>query len=240
MNNYKSQPSPSTQQFLDVVQIKDGVVILKDGSLRAILMVSSINFSLKAENEKDAIIYAYQNFLNYLSFDIQILVRSRRLDLKDYLEAVYNTAKKQPNDKIRYYTEEYANFIQSLLENVNIMDKKFFVIVPFYPPLTQTTKGIFKKRAKFKDDTLNPITQKEFEENRLQLMQRVDIVSGHLSNMELRCASLNTQELIGLFYFCYNIDTSKNQPLIETDKITNNIISSNPRNNSDEFSLMDI
>jgi len=221
MANTSKTKRPSTQQYLDIAEIHDGVVVLKDGSLRAVLMVSSVNFALKSEKEKDAIIFNFQNFLNYLTFDIQVLIRSRRLDLRDYMKNMNEVAKKQKNPQLRDQTNAYISFIESLLEVANIMDKKFFVVVPFYPNVVQATSGF---ASKIKDAGNGPVHMGNFEENRIQLMQRVDVVVGQLSGMELRCASLDTQELIDLFYASYNPDTAQNQKLVAVDQITNNII----------------
>ncbi|KKR18372.1 MAG: hypothetical protein UU65_C0002G0193 [candidate division CPR2 bacterium GW2011_GWC1_41_48] len=225
MANTSKTKRPSTQQYLDIAEIHDGVVVLKDGSLRAVLMVSSVNFALKSEKEKDAIIFNFQNFLNYLTFDIQVLIRSRRLDLRDYMKNMNEVAKKQKNPQLRDQTNAYISFIESLLEVANIMDKKFFVVVPFYPNVVQATSGFASKiKDAIKPAGNGPVHMGNFEENRIQLMQRVDVVVGQLSGMELRCASLDTQELIDLFYASYNPDTAQNQKLVAVDQITNNII----------------
>ncbi|KKR27954.1 hypothetical protein A2Y26_01885 [candidate division CPR2 bacterium GWD2_39_7] len=225
MANTSKTKRPSTQQYLDIAEIHDGVVVLKDGSLRAVLMVSSVNFALKSEKEKDAIIFNFQNFLNYLTFDIQVLIRSRRLDLRDYMKNMNEVAKKQKNPQLRDQTNAYISFIESLLEVANIMDKKFFVVVPFYPNVVQATSGFASKIKDAIEPAGNgPVHMGNFEENRIQLMQRVDVVVGQLSGMELRCASLDTQELIDLFYASYNPDTAQNQKLVAVDQITNNII----------------
>lgn len=232
---------PSTQQYLDIAEIHDGVVILKDGSLRAVLMVSSVNFALKADKEKDAIIYSFQNFLNYLNFDVQVLVRSRRLDLKDYLQKMNGIAQKQKNAYIKAQTEEYIGFVQSLLDVVNIMDKQFFVVVPFYPNVVQNTKGIGSKiKGMIAPSDNSQVDLSNFEENRVQLMQRVDVVASHLSAMELRCASLDTQELIELFYMSYNPDSSKNQKLTSIDELTNNIIHGGQPQKAPETATLEI
>ncbi|KKQ95014.1 MAG: hypothetical protein UT66_C0026G0015 [candidate division CPR2 bacterium GW2011_GWC1_39_9] len=221
-----SPKKTSTQNFMEIAEVHDGVIILKDGSLRAVLLVSSINFALKSEEEKDGIIYSFQNFLNYLSFDIQVLIRSRRLDLKDYLVKMNEVAGKQKNELLRAQTEDYIAFINSLLEVANIMDKQFYVVIPFYPPMAQTTGKMINKVKGNKQNQPTSMSAEEFEGNRLQLIQRVDVISGHLSSMGLRCASLDTQELIELFYQSYNPETAQYQRLTDIKNITNNVIHS--------------
>ncbi|OIP25263.1 hypothetical protein AUK11_00935 [bacterium CG2_30_37_16] len=215
---------------MEIAEVHDGVIILKDGSLRAVLLVSSINFALKSEEEKDGIIYSFQNFLNYLNFDIQVLIRSRRLDLKGYLLKMDEVASKQKNELLRAQTEDYVAFIHSLLEVANIMDKQFYVVIPFYPPITQTT-GKTINRIKGNQNKPTSMSAEEFEGNRLQLIQRVDVISGHLSGMGLRCASLDTQELIELFYQSYNPETAQYQRLTDIKNITNNVIHSGETRN---------
>jgi len=176
------------QEILEVKDIREGVVILKDSSLRGILAVSSINFALKSDEEQAAIIYQFQNFLNSLDFPVQILIQSRRINLTPYIEELKALEKKQPNELLRMQTEDYRKFIESLAAKGIIMTKNFYVIIPFYPlPIK-----LKKRREK--------LSEKDFETARFQLFQRMEFVATGLRRCGLICAPLGTQELIDLFW----------------------------------------
>ncbi len=196
----KSSP---TQNFVPVKEIRDGVVLLKDGSLRALVMVSSINFSLKSVDEQEATIAEFQNFLNSLDFSTQIFIQSRKLDIRPYIAMMEARKKEQINDLIKIQTREYIEFIKNFTDNVNIMSKNFFVVVSYMPAMTQGKKipipGIGKKKegdVEKKSDS--------FEENRLQLEQRIDVVDQGLTRIGLRTARLGTEETIELLYKIFN------------------------------------
>jgi type IV secretory pathway VirB4 component len=183
----------STQQFLEIEDVRENVLILKDGSLRGILVVSSINFALKSEEEQNAIIYQFQNFLNSLDFTIQIYIQSRRLNLTGYLERLEELEKKQTNELLKIQTRSYIDFIKSLIGGGSIMTKNFYVVVPFYPALVPGMKR--------KSPTL---TDEEFQRAKTQLWQRMEFVAQGLRRCGLFCAPLNTQELIELFWSIYH------------------------------------
>jgi hypothetical protein len=143
-NNMKKTKAPSTQQFLPIKEIKEGVAVMRDGSIRAVIMVSSVNFALKNEEEKDAIIMSYQGFLNSLNFPVQIVIRSRRLFLDNYLNNLKQILDKQTNELLRLQTAQYVDFINELLEYANIMEKRFFVVVSHYPVVIEKN-GVLKK-----------------------------------------------------------------------------------------------
>ena len=189
-------PEASTQQFLEIEDIREGVLILKDKSLRGILAVSSLNFALKSEEEQNAIIYQFQNFLNSLDFPIQIYIQSRKLNLTGYIEKLKELEKEQRNELLRIQTREYIQFIEGLLAESSIMSKNFYVIVPFYPFLAPGIKG--KKEKSF---TLSDV---EFERAKTQLWQRMEFVAHGLRSCGLFCAPLNTLELIELFWSIYH------------------------------------
>mgnify|MGYP000116422246 CR=1 FL=1 len=186
-------PQLTTQQFLEIEEIKEGVLILKDKSLRGVLAVSSLNFSLKSEEEQNAIIYQFQNFLNSLDFQIQIYVQSRRLNLTGYLEELEELERKQPNELLKIQTRSYIDFIKSLVGSGFIMNKNFYVVVPFFPVLIPSAK------RKTRD-----LSDEEFERAKTQLWQRLEFVAHGLRNCGLFCAPLNTQELIELFWSIYH------------------------------------
>jgi len=194
--------APSSQNFLDISEIRQGVVILKNGGLRAILMCTSVNFALKSQEEQDALIFRYQRFLNSLDFPVQIVVNSRKLNLDNYLRDLAERTNTQTNELLKLQTEEYLEFVKNLIELSNIISKYFYVVVPYSP--TETKKGFFKTLL----GGLNPakliLSQREFEEQKNQLWQRVKHIQVGLEGMEIRAEVLNTEELIELFYNLYN------------------------------------
>ena len=176
-------PISSTQEHLRFSEIHDGVVITKTGELRVILMVSSINFALKSEQEQNAIIFAYQNFLNSLTFPLQIMMQSKKLDLSKYLVRLREASDSQTNELLRLQTMDYIDFIQRLVNIANIMDKKFYVVVPFMPPpKMQTTKGLFGGK---KEQTIQ-YTAAEFDSYRQELNQRVQVIESGLGSIGMR------------------------------------------------------
>jgi len=203
-----------TQKLVDITEVRDGVVIMKDGTLRAVLMVSSLNFALKSEEEQNAIVYAYQDFLNALEFPIQVLVSSRKADITPYLQNIRQRRDRQKNELLRLQMDEYANFVGELVKNSNIMTKTFFVIVPF--AVTEGKKVGFASRfKKGVNDSRGKqnLTDEEFGYNRGQLFQRVEQVSVGLRALGLRIVPLQTNELVELFYTMYNPVTARNQRL---------------------------
>jgi len=180
----------STQQFLEVKEIKQGVVVLKNKALRGVIMVSSLNFALKSQDEQNAIIYQFQSFLNSLDFPLQTVVQSRKLNITGYLDKLKDLEKEQKNELLKIQTAEYRNFIEELIVGSSIMSKNFFVIVPFtsieIPGITSKGSG------KTIDD--------QFQRAKSQLWQRMEFVSMGLRRCGLKCIPLNTTELIELFW----------------------------------------
>ncbi len=222
LNQTKAQEAAaSTQAYLNIAEIKDGVIVLKDGSLRAVMMTSALNFALKSGAEQDAIIFAYQRFLNSLTFPIQILVQSRRLDLEYYTEKLDKRADEQDQELIKLQILEYTEFIKRLITVTNIMDKRFYVIVPFFPPGTEPVKGLAKffgtsgakkQEAKAREES--------FEQGKVQLRQRVESIASGLGTLGLRAVTLNSEELVELFYSVYNPGTATKQRLMNVDELT--------------------
>ncbi len=190
----------STQEFLELDQIRDGIMILKNKGLRAVLMVSSLNFSLKSEEEQNAIIYQYQNFLNSLDFSCQVVVQSRRLNLTGYLDKLNAVASKEKNELFKVQITEYRKFLEDIIENGNIMQKSFYVVVPFSISETQAAST----------DRFNPLpkiptlTEEEFQRAKSQILQRVEFVNLGLRSCGLDAVVLNTLELIELFWGLYH------------------------------------
>lgn len=204
----------ATQQLIRIREIRDGVAILNDGTMRATLMVSSINFALKSQEEQDAIVYAYQDFLNALDFPVQITISSRKADITPYLEEIKVLRERQKNELLRLQMDEYMNFVAELVKGSNIMTKTFFITVPF--AVQQSRKeGFFERIMKGVKGAAGKLTltDEEFEHNRAQLMQRVNQIAIGLQALGLRLVPLSTQELLELYYTIYNPTTSRNQRL---------------------------
>lgn len=211
----KKAKAPSTQSFIPIKEIKEGVVVMRDGSLRVVLLLSSINFALKGEEEKTAIIGSYQSFLNSLAYPVQIYVKSRKLHLDGYLSSLEQQLSKQTNELLRLQTSQYREFVGELLDYANVMEKRFFVIVPFYPSGIGTEKeGLIKGLLSGK-----PQIDTTFETQKTELMARVDQVITGLTGIGVRCAALNTEELIELYYEVYNPETSGEEKLTNVEEM---------------------
>lgn len=193
-----------TESFVDIADVKNGVIILKNKALRAVLIVSSINFELKSEDEQKAIIFAFQNFLNSLDFPIQILAQSRQLDIKSYLEDLGQKRDQQDNELLSIQTTEYIEFVKGLVELANIMKKNFYVIVPFSAIEAKRESLINKIKSALKPAPKIQFTASAFERYREQLWQRIEHAVSGLSSMGLKVEALNTQQILELFYGTYN------------------------------------
>ncbi len=203
--------SKATQEFVPIQEVRDGVVMLKDGTMRAVVLASSLNFSLKSDDERNAIILQFQDFLNSLDFYVQISVQSRRLDIRPYIALLEERYKEQMNDLMKIQTREYIEFIKKFTETTNIMTKSFFVVVPYDPAMINIKGGSginpFKKSSSSEEKKNK---QASFEENRTQLEQRVSVVEQGLSRCGIRVVRLGTEEVIELFYKIFNPgDTEK-------------------------------
>lgn len=200
------KPTASTQAYLDIAEIKENTVVMKDGSLRAVVVVSSVNFSLKSGDEQNALISAYQNFLNSLEFPIQILMQSRKLDIHAYLDKLSAVMQQQTNELLRLQTQEYIEYVGKLIEFASIMSKTFYVVIPL---TNSSVKTGFLTRLTNLLSPANEITlqQSDFEKSREEMGKRVNQVVGGLSGMGLKCIPLNTEELVELMYNSYNLNT---------------------------------
>lgn len=207
-------PTLSTQTYLRISEIRENTIILKNGGLRTILKVSSINFNLKSEDEQNAIIYSYQGFLNTLEDPIQIVIRSKKLDIDKYLDDLRERATKQTNALLQKQTSEYADYIQKLVEYADIMAKEFYVVVPQdpYRSKNQTFLEKFLGYINTKDN-FGQIKQRreEFEELKRKLGQKVNSVKIGLENCGLKVDELTTREIIQLFYEINNPIASRYQ-----------------------------
>ena len=196
----------STQQFVPVKEVRDGIIIMKDGSFRAVIISTSLNFALKSGDEQEAIIYQFQNFLNSLDFSIQISVQSRQLDIRPYLAMLEKQYNEQLNDLLKIQTKEYIQFVKNLTETQNIMSKTFFIVVPFTPTVLGSGQdsSINKLFSKKKDSMGNAQKNDSFEENRSQLEQRISVVQQGLSRCGIRSTVLDTESAIELLYKIFN------------------------------------
>lgn len=191
-----------SQDFLPIKEIRDGVVVMKDGSMRMVLIASSLNFALKSQDEQTALLFQYQNFLNSLDFHIQIFTQSRRLDIRPYINILEDRMKEQNNELIKIQTKEYIEFIKSFTDATNIMSKSFFIVVPYNPPVYLNRSGFMGKFLRKKQE--GAAEQKSFEENKTQLEQRGSVVEQGLSPLGIRIVVLGTEELVELYYKLFN------------------------------------
>lgn len=193
--------SKATQDFVPIKEIRDGIVILKDGSMRAIVMVSSVNFALKSADEQQAIIMQFQNFLNALDFSIQISVQSKELDIRPYIAMLEGRYKNELGDLMKIQIREYIQFIKNFVGQTSIMTKTFFVVIPFSPTIVSSSSNPLDKAIN-KQQTTSKIDH--FEENRTQLEQRIGSVSQGLTRCGIRSVQLGTEEIVELFYKTFN------------------------------------
>ncbi|MDE2021677.1 MAG: hypothetical protein KGI71_02015 [Patescibacteria group bacterium] len=194
-------PTGATQQFVPVKEIRNGIVVLKDGGYRGILICSSINFGLKSADEQHAIILGFQNFLNTLDFSIQIVVNSRRMDLRPYLALLAEKMPGQKTELMRIQLREYIQFVSSFADQKNIMTKSFYVVVPYAPRVSAASAVSFlHHNSTAKADA----TASSFEEDSAQLEQRLVLVASGLASTGVRAAPLGTEEVIELLYRSFN------------------------------------
>ncbi len=224
----EGQASPdipiSTQTSIPISEIRDGIVIMKDGSFRAVIACKSINFDLMSEAEREAVEYSFQNFLNSLNFTAQILIRSQRIDIGPYIEKLIKLRRENDNMLLGVLMDDYINFIDILSQEVNIMDKSFFIIIPYYSSadaekLVQQTKNFFKTFQKNKEIPITRIDRVTYEKAVTELNNRTDSVLSGLANTGIQAVRLNTKELSELFYNFNNPDTAVREPLVDFSKL---------------------
>lgn len=194
-----------SQNFVAIEHIRDGIIALKDGGLRTVLMCSSLNFALKSSEEQEATIFQYQDFLNSLDFPLEFVVHSRRLNIAPYLDTLNERQKEENNELMKIQINEYVEFIKTFVEMTNIMAKTFYVVVPYSGAALEKT-GIFKNATSLFGTSKGktPVGQESFEEGKNQLWQRVEAAVTGLQRVGIRAAPLNTEETIELFYGLYN------------------------------------
>jgi hypothetical protein len=203
-NAENKNPGVSSQKYVDVEEIKNDLMILKNGSLRAVVAVSSINFDLKSSDEQDAIIIGYQNFLNALDFPTQTMIVSKNLDIEPYLADLDKRRKTQKNSLIKMQIAEYINFVKNLTEISDIMTKSFYIVIPFYP-VENREEGFFDKISAMVNQRQRILENAELLETyKNQLWQRVGQVKTGLTSLGIKTAILNTEEIVELLYSSYN------------------------------------
>ncbi|MFH0755375.1 MAG: hypothetical protein V1910_01775 [bacterium] len=196
--------SKATQDFVPIKEIRDGIIILKDGTMRAIVMASSINFVLKSEDEQQAVIMQFQNFLNGLDFSIQISIQSRELDIRPYIAMLDERYKNEIGDLMKIQIKEYTQFIKNFVEQTKIMTKTFFVVIPFSPSIAFVPSSNPLDQLINKNSSKNLGKGDHFEENRTQIEQRISVISQGLSRCGIRTIQLGTEEIVELFYKIFN------------------------------------
>lgn len=208
------QKATAIQKHLEIKEIKDDVVILKNKGLRAILMTTSLNFALKSTEEQDAIVYRYQDFLNSLDFSLQVVAASRKFDIDPYIQTLEQRQATQENELLRIQTAEYVDFVKGLTEMTNIMTESFYLVIPYSPSITKK-KGLLGQFFGKKEE---PAAEEQtFQEHKNNLWQRVEFVATGLRSIGLKAAPLKTEELIELFYKLYN-PSAKEEPELQKAK----------------------
>jgi len=215
----KNRINITTQQYLDIAEIKEDVVIMRDGTLRAVLLVSSVNFALKSEEEQNAIVSAYVSFLNNIDSPLQIVIQSRELNIESYLAMLKEREKEQTNDLLKMQTGEYIQYVNELISMSKIMNKRFYIIVS-YNPLSDKQKNFFTRFFDvFKPATLIKVKEERFLKRKERLIHRVDNIINGLGSIGLNSVMLDTQSLIELYYNTYNPSTSLKEKLVDINQL---------------------
>jgi hypothetical protein len=215
VRNRKASAAASVQRFLPVAEVRNETILLKNGGLRAVIAVEAMNFNLKSETEQQGIIAGYGAFVNTLTFPLQIVIRSSRTNIDDYLETVRVLGEKNENTLLKQQTLSYVAFMQKLLDVADIMQKRFYVVVPVDQSIRHKTAIEQFFDWLHPDDTSARASQRShgFAQGARQLKERVDLVSSGLNNVGLHCHRLDTRELIELLYKTYNPKTSQTQKM---------------------------
>ena len=214
----------ATQTMLQISELRDNLVIMKDGSFRAVVACQSINFDLMSNAEREGIEYSYQNFLNSLTFTTHILIRNQRVDIGPYIEYLSELRRNSDNMLLGVLMDDYINFIDILSQEANIMDTSFFVVVPYYssPDLekaVQDTKNFIKTFSRAKNPPVTKIDRNTYETAITEINNRVDTVVAGLNQIGVRSVRLNTRKLGELFYNFNNPDTAIREPLVDFSRL---------------------
>ena len=227
----KAAPAParhdnpnSSQSSLLISELRDSMVIMKDGSFRAVVACKSINFDLMSEEEREAVEFSYQNFLNSLTFTIQILVRSQRVDIAPYIDRLMDLRRQNDNMLLGVLMDDYINFIDVLSQEANIMDKSFFVVIPYYTSkeaekALEQSKNFFKTFTKDKTPPVTRIDRATYDKAVTEINNRAEAVVSGLFQIGIQSVRLNTKELGQLYYNFNNPDTAVREPLGDFNKL---------------------
>lgn len=221
----------STQNTLNIAEIRDGIVIMSDGTFRSVVMAQSINFDLMSPQEREAIEFGYQGFINSLYFAVQIVIRSQKIDMRPYLEKLENMRAQQENMLLALLMEDYIAYIDAITQQTNIMDKQFYIVVPYSTtidinkPVEAGKKmfaGIFELFKINKGSSVDVVTinEQDLEKAKQELRNRTQSVLNGLSQMGVQGVPLDTQELIELYYDVYNPDTATRQTLRNVSELS--------------------
>lgn len=219
----------TTQNSLLISEIRDNMVIMGDGSFRAVVACKSINFDLMSSREREGVEFSYQNFLNALYFPVQIFIRSQRVDIGPYIDRLASIRRSQDNMLLNVLMDDYINFIDALSQEANIMDKSFFVVIPFFPAgdlnsAIKQSQSFFTKLFSKPQATATKIDQASYEKAKDEIKNRVDSVMSGLFQLGVRSVQLNTKELGELYYNVYNPDTALREPLGDFETVTNTYV----------------
>lgn len=222
----------STQNMLQLAEVRDGIVIMNDGSYRSVIMVKSINFDLMSPQEQEAVEYAYQGFLNSLYFPVQIFIRSQKVDLHPYIAKLDKIRSEHDNMLLAMLMEDYIGYIDALSQQTNIMDKKFYVVIPYFPIASDPQQALAQSKDFFtglknlfssKDQHVT-INEVDLEKAKSELRNRVQAVLAGLMQCGVQGLPLDTQELIELYYDTYNPDTATRQQLKNFNEMAADIV----------------
>ena len=236
-SNEPAKPAPkntnSTQSTLQLSELRDGMVIMLDGSFRAVIACQSINFDLMSDREREGIEYSYQNFLNSLTFPVQILVRSQRVDIGPYIEKLATIRRSQDNMLLGVLMDDYIGFMDALAQDANIMEKSFYIVVPYFPlgdaaNLVDQGKGFFGKLFARPTNGVTKIDTAAYQKAKDEIKNRVDVVVSGMFQIGVQSMQLNTKALGELYYNFYNPDTSVNQPLENFDSVATTFVKKAP------------
>lgn len=234
--NSAKQPVPvkkrnpnSTQNTLQIAELRENMAVMNDGSFRVVVACKSINFDLMSSVERESVEFSYQSFLNSLYFPVQILVRSQRVDIGPYLDRLEKIRRGQENMLLGVLMDDYLDFIDGLSQEANIMDKSFYIIIPYYPSgdmdsVVNNSRSMLGALFKPQQQNVVKINQKAYEKAKDEMKNHADAVMSGLFQMGVHAAQLNTKEIGELFYSFYNPDTAVREPLGDFEKYTNTFI----------------
>tara|TARA_B100000378_G_scaffold252645_1_gene228077 strand:- start:1803 stop:2681 length:879 start_codon:yes stop_codon:yes gene_type:complete len=231
------KPTPknpnSSQSTLQLSEMRDGMVVMNDGSFRAVVACKSINFDLMSDREREGVEFSYQNFLNSLNFPVQILIRSQRVDIGPYIDKLINERRSQDNMLLGVLMDDYINFIDVLAQETNIMEKSFYIVVPYFPKgdaanFVEQGKGFFGKLFARPQNTITHIDAATYQKAKDEIKNRVDVVISGLFQMGVQSVQLDTKSLGELYYNYYNPDTALRQPLGNFDNIATTYVQKAP------------